>query len=78
MRAGYDYGHNIHASVSTYRIESSEARPGIYTDVNGNTATAWGLIYASENQDVRFTWEAILSLRLLIFFTNLPNARTWA
>ena len=48
MRAGYDYGHNIHASVSTYRIESSEARPGIYTDVNGNTATAWGLIYASE------------------------------
>lgn len=48
MQAGYDYGHNIHASVSTYRIESSHARPGIYTDVNGNTATAWGLIYASE------------------------------
>lgn len=48
MTAGYDYGHNIHASVSTYRIEASEARPGIYTDVNGNTATAWGLIYASE------------------------------
>lgn len=46
--AGYDYGHNIHASVSTYRIEPSHARPGIYTDVNGNTATAWGLIYASE------------------------------
>ena len=46
--AGYDYGHNIHASVSTYRIEPSVARPGIYTDVNGNTATAWGLIYASE------------------------------
>ena len=48
LQAGYDYGNNIHASVSTYRIESSEARPGIYTDVNGNTATAWGLIYASE------------------------------
>ena len=48
MRAGYDYGNNIHASVSTYRIESSDARPGTYTDVNGNTATAWGLIYASE------------------------------
>lgn len=48
MRSGYDYGHNIHASVSTYRIETSQARPGTYTDVNGNTATAWGLIYASE------------------------------
>ena len=48
IRAGYDYGNNIHASVSTYRIETNEIRPGIYTDVNGNTATAWGLIMASE------------------------------
>jgi len=48
INAGYDYGHNIHASVSTYRIESGDAVPGIYTDINGNTATAWGLIAASE------------------------------
>lgn len=48
LQAGYDYGHNIHASVSTYRIESPAAKPGIYTDINGNTATAWGLILASE------------------------------
>ena len=48
IQAGYDYGHNIHASVSTYRIESDAIRPGTYTDVNGNTATAWGLILASE------------------------------
>ncbi|MDE5811119.1 MAG: 2-oxoacid:acceptor oxidoreductase subunit alpha [Muribaculaceae bacterium] len=48
LQAGYDYGHNIHASVSTYRIETEAARPGVYTDLNGNTATAWGLIMASE------------------------------
>lgn len=48
LQAGYDYGHNIHASVSTYRIETEDPRPGIYTDINGNTATAWGLIMASE------------------------------
>ena len=48
INAGYDYGHNIHASVSTYRIETEEPRPGVYTDINGNTATAWGLIMASE------------------------------
>lgn len=48
IQAGYDYGHNIHASVSTYRIESDEIKPGIYTDINGNTATAWGFIMASE------------------------------
>ena len=48
LEAGWNYGANIHASVSTYRIESQAARPGTYTDINGNTATAWGLIMASE------------------------------
>lgn len=48
LTAGYNYGHNIHASVSTYRVESNDATPGVYTDINGNTATAWGLIMASE------------------------------
>lgn len=48
IRAGYNYGHNIHASVSTYRIETHDMRPGTYVDVTGNRATAWGLIAASE------------------------------
>ena len=48
LQAGWDYGHNTHASMSTYRIETEDPRPGVYTDVNGNTATAWGLIMASE------------------------------
>ncbi len=45
---GYNYGHNIHASVSTYRIESEKSTPGYYIDVNGNTATAYGFIAAAE------------------------------
>ena len=48
VQAGWDYGHNTHASMPTYRIETEPVRPGVYTDVNGNTATAWGLIMASE------------------------------
>ncbi len=48
LHAGYDYGHNIHASVSTYSIATDEIRPGTYTDIKGNEATAWGLIMASE------------------------------
>lgn len=48
IRAGWDYGHNTHSSLPVYRIETSDARPGTYTDVTGNTATAWGLIMASE------------------------------
>jgi len=48
MTDGYNYGNNIHASVSTYRIETKPAKKGFYTDVNGNRATALGLIAASE------------------------------
>ena len=48
LEAGYNYGNNIHASVTTYRVETEAVTPGVYTDINGNTATAWGLIAASE------------------------------
>ena len=48
VQAGWDYGHNTHSTMPVYRIESSEADPGTYIDITGNTATAWGLIMASE------------------------------
>ena len=48
MNDGYNYGHNIHATVSTYRIETMPTQKGFYTDINGNKATALGLIAASE------------------------------
>ncbi|MCD8177816.1 MAG: 2-oxoacid:acceptor oxidoreductase subunit alpha [Tannerellaceae bacterium] len=50
---GYNYGHNIHATVSTYRIEGTKADPGFYTDVNGNKATAYGLIAAAEKAGMK-------------------------
>ncbi|MBQ7870377.1 MAG: 2-oxoacid:acceptor oxidoreductase subunit alpha [Prevotella sp.] len=49
VQAGYDYGHNVHASVpATYRIESREKVAGRYMDITGNKATAYGLIAAAE------------------------------
>lgn len=48
MSDGYNYGNNIHLTASTYRIEPIEGSKGFYTDVNGNTATAYGLIAAAE------------------------------
>ncbi|MDR2626814.1 MAG: 2-oxoacid:acceptor oxidoreductase subunit alpha [Dysgonamonadaceae bacterium] len=48
LTSGYNYGHNIQASVSTYRIETVNAEKGFYTDINGNKATAYGLIAAAE------------------------------
>lgn len=50
---GYNYGHNTHASVSTYRIESKgKKEKGFYTDVNGNLATAYGLVAAAEKAGI--------------------------
>ncbi|MDE7180980.1 MAG: 2-oxoacid:acceptor oxidoreductase subunit alpha [Muribaculaceae bacterium] len=48
LQAGWDYGHNTHSSLPVYRIDTAESQAGTYTDVTGNTATAWGLIMASE------------------------------
>ena len=46
---GYNYGNNIHATVSTYRIESADIKQkGIYTDINGNKAASLGLVAAAE------------------------------
>ena len=50
---GFNYGANTHASVSTYRIESDKAEPGIYCDVKGNAATAYGLVAAAEKAGLR-------------------------
>lgn len=50
---GYNYGNNTHLTASTYRIEPIEAGKGFYTDVNGNTATAYGLIAAAEKAGVQ-------------------------
>ncbi|NDV82192.1 2-oxoacid:acceptor oxidoreductase subunit alpha [Bacteroides sp. 51] len=53
MTDGYNYGHNTHASVSTYRVESKgNKEKGVYTDVNGNLATAYGLIAAAEKANL--------------------------
>ena len=50
LRAGYDMGHNTHTSIShTYSVESDrEKKRGRYMDINGNKATAYGLIAAAE------------------------------
>lgn len=54
IRAGYDYGHNTHASVDhTYKIESKAKAPGKYMDISGNKATAYGLIAAAERAGLK-------------------------
>ena len=55
IHAGWDYGHNTHASIahSTWRIESKEKVPGRYMDITGNKATAYGFIAAAEKAGLK-------------------------
>ena len=50
LNAGYNMGHNTHTSIAhTYTVESdAEKKRGRYMDINGNKATAYGLIAAAE------------------------------
>jgi 2-oxoglutarate/2-oxoacid ferredoxin oxidoreductase subunit alpha len=49
LNDGFNYGHNVHASVPvTYTIDTESREKGFYMDVNGNKATAYGLIAAAE------------------------------
>ncbi len=50
---GFNYGANTHTSVSTYRIEGKKQLAGRYLDVNGNKATSFGLIAASERAGLK-------------------------
>jgi 2-oxoglutarate ferredoxin oxidoreductase subunit alpha len=45
---GYNYGDNLQLTATTYNIDVKESTKGYYMDVNGNTATAYGLIAAAE------------------------------
>lgn len=46
---GFNYGNNLHLTISTFLVEKSNDTPkGTYTSINGNKAAAWGLIAASK------------------------------
>jgi len=52
IRDGYNYAENIQAIASTYTIAPAKQEPGVYRNINGNQATAWGLIAAAEKANL--------------------------
>ena len=45
---GYNYASNIQAIPNTYTIEPAHMPKGLYRNITGNQATAWGFLAASE------------------------------
>lgn len=49
LKAGYNYAANTHAFANTFDVAPAKDLPkGKYRSINGNQATAWGFIAASE------------------------------
>lgn len=53
LKAGYYYAETIEALHSTYVVKPAEIEKGVYRNINGNTATAWGLIAAAEKSGLQ-------------------------
>lgn len=45
---GFNYAANIQLIPNTYHIEPAKLKKGLYRNITGNQATAWGLIAAAE------------------------------
>lgn len=48
LKDGANYAANVHAIANTYVVKPAKAEPGLYRNISGNQATAWGLLAASE------------------------------
>jgi 2-oxoglutarate/2-oxoacid ferredoxin oxidoreductase subunit alpha len=47
LRAGYNYGETTDAMASQFTVHKANLEPGLYRNITGNQAVAWGLIAAS-------------------------------
>jgi 2-oxoglutarate ferredoxin oxidoreductase subunit alpha len=48
LKAGHAYGETLEISHERYEVPAAPVQKGEYSNISGNTATAWGLIAATE------------------------------
>lgn len=52
FQAGFTFGVATEATKTTFEVKPASLRDGTYTNINGNTALAWGLITASHKANL--------------------------
>lgn len=52
LESGHNFADTIEAIGDRYRVDAAKIKPGVYRQINGNTALAWGFIYAAENANL--------------------------
>jgi 2-oxoglutarate/2-oxoacid ferredoxin oxidoreductase subunit alpha len=53
LRAGYYYAETIEALSPVYKILPAQIAKGVYRNISGNVATAWGLMAAAEKSGLK-------------------------
>ena len=53
LRAGYYYAETIQAVAPSYRVQPAKIEKGTYRNINGNQATAWGLLAGAEKAGLK-------------------------
>lgn len=53
LRAGYYYAETIEALTPSYHVSPAPIAKGTYRNINGNQATAWGLLAAAEKAGLK-------------------------
>lgn len=49
LKSGHNFADTIEVTGNRYRVKAANIEEGTYRQINGNTATAWGLIWAAES-----------------------------
>ena len=52
LKDGFNYAANIQAIANTYNIEPADQPKGLYRNITGNQAAAWGLLAAAEKANL--------------------------
>jgi len=53
FKAGYNFGETTELFATSYEVKPAPAKPGIYRNVAGAQALAWGLVAAAERSGLR-------------------------
>ncbi|MBN2261478.1 MAG: 2-oxoacid:acceptor oxidoreductase subunit alpha [Prolixibacteraceae bacterium] len=53
LHAGYNYGMNMQHTTPQYLVPAANIEKGIYRNISGNMATAWGLIAGAEKAGIQ-------------------------
>ncbi len=51
LKAGYNYGETTDAMASQFKVNKAELSPGLYRNITGNQALAWGLVAAAQRSN---------------------------